>query len=115
LEIENNQLKSQSRSSMTVVSILEYFKRCALEKDDELYKARKNIYINIQKTQDDYSTFCQSKLKAQYALGEVIGMKVFNDDIKKWQNEFQEDPKKPSFLNNCTLQSYQTTCNHSIE
>jgi len=42
-------------------------------------------------------------------------MKVFIDDIWKWKNEFQEDSKKPSSLNSCTLQSCQTTCNHSIE
>jgi len=40
LEIENNQLKVQASSSTTVVSIMEYFKRCALEQVEELYKVR---------------------------------------------------------------------------
>lgn len=47
LEIENNQLKSQMTPSMTMVSRLEDFKRCSLEKAKELYKERHNIYINI--------------------------------------------------------------------
>jgi len=69
LERENNQLRVHASLSTTVISKLDDFKRCVLEKEEDLYKARHNTYMNIQKIQDDYSAFCWSKLKARDALG----------------------------------------------
>jgi len=63
---------------MTVVSRLEDFKICSLQHAEEFYKVRKNVYINIQKTQDDYFAFRQSKLKAQNALREITGIERFH-------------------------------------
>jgi len=88
LDIKNSQLKAQASSTTIVISRLDDLKRCALEKEEEIYKARQNNYMKIQKIQDDYSAFCQSKLKAQDALGEIVVMKFFLEDIRKWQNEF---------------------------
>ena len=82
-------MEAQASSTTTVIYRLVDFKRCALEKEEELYKERHTTYINIKKIQDDYSAFRQSKLKAQDALGDITNMRVFLDDIKKWKNELQ--------------------------
>jgi len=42
-------------------------------------------------------------------------MRVFINDIRKWQNEFQVDLKKPSTLSNRDLQSYHIACSQIIE
>jgi len=36
---------------------LDDFKKCALDKVEELHKSRKNLYIDIQKLQDTHATF----------------------------------------------------------
>lgn len=71
--------------------------------------------MNIQKTWDDYSTFFWSKLKAQDGLGEIVSMKVFLEDIRKWKKEFQKDENKPSTLRSSELHSYHTTCSWTLE
>lgn len=71
--------------------------------------------MNIEKIQDDYSAFHQTKLKMQYALGEITSMKVFLDDVRKWKTEFQKDEKKPSTLSNHKLHSYHTVGSRSLE
>jgi len=64
LEIENNQLKYQASSSITVVSRLKDLENFSLEQAEELYKSRKKLYVSLQKTQEDYSSFRQCKIKA---------------------------------------------------
>jgi len=108
-------LKAQASSTNTVISRLDDFKRCALEKVEELNKAKQNTYMNIQKIQDDYSIFHQSNLKAQDPLGEITDMNILLDDIRKWQTEFQKDGNKPSTISNRELHSYHIACSRRLE
>jgi len=42
-------------------------------------------------------------------------MEVMINDVKKWKCQFQQDPNKPTSLNDHTFQSYQTAWHKSIE
>jgi len=71
--------------------------------------------MKIEKIQDEYSAFFQSKLKAQDALGEIIVMNFFLEDIRKWKNEFQKNEKKLPTLSSHELHSYHTSCSQSLK
>ena len=80
---------------MMTLSGIDDFNKSVLDQVDELHAVRQNLYLNIQKLQDFYSSFCHFKNKERYALVELKGIMGMVKEMRNWHVQFEKDPKKP--------------------